>query len=236
MYWKDRQFVCSCNCAVALSPGKLIVGILSLTTCFALLTWSVSLRGLTPDDIAAATRDTLSSLHINVRGARNHSSSSTTQAVKFSRLSQVYKDRKLHDFYPHYLCGENPITQKDVDKLTLAIVAISYRAPLSLGNALRSWEKNGLHDIADEKVLFLNAPQPKDFELGEKYGYRIMTTKEHHGNIMAGPALAYAVGNLTSDIVLFMEKDFVLTADKETTMKEMYAGIEHIAHGVDAYR
>lgn len=39
-----------------------------------------------------------------------------------------------------------------------------------------------------------------------------------------------------ADYILFMEKDFVLSADKETTMRELYHGMAHLARGVELYR
>ena len=53
---------------------------------------------------------------------------------------------------------------------------------------------------------------------------------------MAGPSIAYLAGNTSADYILFMEKDFVLSANRDTMMREMYVGVQHLARGVDLYR
>lgn len=53
---------------------------------------------------------------------------------------------------------------------------------------------------------------------------------------MAGPSLAYLAGNTSADYILFMEKDFVLSAPRDVMMREMYTAVQHLARGVDVYR
>jgi len=136
----------------------------------------------------------------------------------------------------HELCGDDSVAAEVVAKKTIALIAITYKSPLSLGASMRTWRDNGLLDMVDERILFINAPSKADFDIGNEFGFKIMTTDEHGGNVMAGPALAYAVGNITSDYVLFMEKDFHLTADRNTALREMWAGVWHMARGVEVYR
>ncbi|KAA0156070.1 hypothetical protein FNF29_01486 [Cafeteria roenbergensis] len=136
----------------------------------------------------------------------------------------------------HELCGDEVVPAHEAARKTLALIAITYKSPRSLAASLETWQSGGLLDLADELVLFVNAPSKRDIDLGEQYGFRVMTTTEHNGNVMAGPALAYAVGNITSDYVLFMEKDFHLTQDRQTALREMWAGVWHLARGVEVYR
>jgi hypothetical protein len=144
---------------------------------------------------------------------------------------------ELAPFDDHYLCGKDSIDLEDVVvKKKIAIAAVTWKAPLSLRNSLESWKRGGLLDLVDERMLFINSPSDEDLLIAKEYDFDIYTTNEHDGNIMAGPALAYLVGNSTSDIILFMEKDFVLSVDRETTMRELYTGIQHLARGVDLYR
>ena len=139
-------------------------------------------------------------------------------------------------------------------------------APLSLRNSLESWKKGGLlvrprcdfikralfppttrvrspashspiaQDLVDEKMIFINSPQPIDYELAKEYDFDVYTTEERKGNIMAGPALSYLIGNSTADYVLFMEKDFELITSREDTMRELYLGMHMITRGVDVWR
>jgi len=154
-----------------------------------------------------------------------------------SKLAEnLAPNTQIANFDDHYLCGENPITEAETIRKTLAIVAITWRAPLSLRNSMESWRRGGLLDLVDERMIFINSPSEEDYAIANEYDFDIYTTQEHDGNIMAGPALAYLVGNSTADYILFMEKDFVLSADKPTTMRELYTGVQHLARGVDVYR
>jgi hypothetical protein len=137
----------------------------------------------------------------------------------------------------HYLCGENvEVTEGDVLKKKLALVVVTWRAPLSLRHSLETWKANGLMDLVDEKMIFINSPQQVDYDLAKEYDLDVYITDERDGNIMAGPALTYLVGNTSADYVLFMEKDFALTSDKATSARELYHGMHMMARGVDVYR
>lgn len=72
--------------------------------------------------------------------------------------------------------------------------------------------------------------------IAKEFDFDVYTTDERGGNIMAGPSITYLVGNSSADVVLFMEKDFVLNADKETTARELYHGMYMISRGIDVYR
>jgi hypothetical protein len=140
-------------------------------------------------------------------------------------------------FDDHYLCGEAPPpTEDELIRKTVALVAVTWRAPLSLRNSMESWRRGGLLDVVDERMLFINSPSEEDRAIAVEYGFDVYTTEERGGNIMAGPALAYLVGNSSADYVLFMEKDFVLSADAPTMKRELYTGVQHLARGVDVYR
>lgn len=155
-----------------------------------------------------------------------------------SRLAEALAPATdLAEFDDHYLCGSQAVTEGEVIKKKLALAVVSWRAPKSLRNSMESWRAGGLLDIADERMIFLNSPTPEDVAIARDFNFDIYTTEERDGNIMAGPSLAYLAGNTSSDYILFLEKDFVLSAgSKEEMMVEMYAGITHLARGVDVYR
>jgi hypothetical protein len=137
----------------------------------------------------------------------------------------------------HYLCGENTgVTEAEVVRKKLALVCVTWMAPLSLRNSLESWARGGLLDLVDERMLFINSPQPVDRELAAEFGFDVYTTDERDGNIMAGPALSYLVGNSSADYVLFMEKDFELSASRADTVRELLLGVHMLARGVDVWR
>jgi hypothetical protein len=154
-----------------------------------------------------------------------------------SKLAEAMApDANLADFDDHYLCGDKPLVEPEVLKMKLALAAVSWMAPRSLRNSMESWRSSGLLDIADEKMIFLNSPTPEDLEIAHEFDFDIYTTDERNGNVMAGPAIAYLVGNSSSDIILFLEKDFVVSSTREVMMRELWTGNQHLARGVDVYR
>jgi hypothetical protein len=166
---------------------------------------------------------------------RNHLLSDPDGPSKLATF--VAPDTVLPPVDDHYLCGENAgVSEAEVVRKKLALVCVTWMAPLSLRNSLETWKKGGLLDLVDEKMMFINSPQPVDYALAKEYDFDVYTTEEHNGNIMAGPALSYLVGNASADYVLFMEKDFELNSDKPTTARELYLGMHMLARGVDVWR
>ena len=155
-----------------------------------------------------------------------------------SRLSEYLAPAtQLPRVDDHYLCGENvDVSESDVVRKKLAIVVVTWRAPLSLRHSLESWRDTGLLDLVDEKMIFINSPQQVDYDLAKEYDFDVYTTEERDGNIMAGPALTYLVGNTSADYVLFMEKDFAANSPKPVIARELYLGMHMVARGVDVYR
>ena len=154
-----------------------------------------------------------------------------------SRLAEALAPAtETNDFDDHYLCGAHDATEGEVIKKKLALAAVSWMAPKSLRNSMESWRAGGLLDVVDERMIFLNSPTAEDRAIAAEYAFDVYTTEEHGGNIMAGPSLAYLVGNTSADYVLFMEKDFVLSAPRDTMLREMFVGVQHLARGVDVYR
>ena len=155
-----------------------------------------------------------------------------------SRLAEaVAPETRLPPIDDHYMCGEEGIvTEADVMRKKLAIAVITWAAPLSLRNSMESWRRGGLLDIVDERMIFINSPTEEDRGIAKEYGFDVYTTPERGGNIMAGPALAYLMGNATAEHVLFMEKDFVLSSDRATMLREVYHAQHLLARGVHVVR
>jgi hypothetical protein len=157
-----------------------------------------------------------------------------------SRLAEALAAAGISTALPpvddHYLCGGAAPSEDEVLRKKLAIAVVTWKAPQSLRNSLMSWQAGGLLDIADERMMFINSPSQEDVALAEEFDFDVYTTEELNGNIMAGPAIAYLVGNSSSDNVLFMEKDFAQTADRNTMLREMWEGTHALARGVEVYR
>lgn len=199
----DGRVVTSVNCMLSLSQGKCCVVVLSIVAAILVLALSGSraIQGSRPPwSTASPPRGDSGRL-----GAPLVPTGSTRG---LSKIAQALPGVVLPPLADHFLCGENDPSPDELARKTLAIIVITWRAPRSLENSLRSWRSGGLLDIADELIMFINSPTARDRALAAEYGFSVLTTHEHHGNIMAGPALGYAVGNATSDYVLFLEKDF----------------------------
>ena len=65
---------------------------------------------------------------------------------------------------------------------TLALVVISSATPRSLLNSMRTWDRSGLLDMVDDRVLWLNAPSEVDIAIGTQFGFRILSPSamQHH--------------------------------------------------------
>lgn len=158
-------------------------------------------------------------------------------------ISRIAEAAAPHTALPpvddHYLCGENPeVTEAEVMRKKLAMVVVTWNAPLSLRNSMNSWARGGLLDLMDEKMIFIQRSPSfdEDMAIAKEFDFDVYLTDENNGNVMAGPAVAYLCGNTTADYVLFMEKDFVLSADRATTIRELWHGMFMVARGVDVYR
>lgn len=158
----------------------------------------------------------------------------------YSRLAEALVAAGIPTTLPpvedHYMCGGVDVTEAEVLHKKLAIAAVTWRAPQSLRNSMQSWRDGGLLDIIDERMLFINSPTQEDYDIAKEFEFDVYTTHERNGNIMAGPSIAYLAGNTSADYILFMEKDFVLTGDRDTVLKEMYSGVVSMARGIDVYR
>jgi hypothetical protein len=162
-----------------------------------------------------------------------------------SRLAEALApNTRTPAFDDHYLCGTSPLAapgrEEELEdaavRKKIALAAVTWRAPLSLRNSMESWRRGGLLDIVDERMLFVNSPSEEDLAIAREYEFDVYTTAESGGNIMAGPALAHLAANASADTILFMEKDFVLSADRATMMRELFSGVQHLARGVDLFR
>lgn len=125
-----------------------------------------------------------------------------TEPGGYSRLAEELVKAGISTALPavddHYMCGSERVTEEDVLRKKLALVAVTWRAPLSLRNSMLSWSRGGLLDIVDERMLFINSPTDEDYAIAREFAFDVYTTHERGGNIMAGPSLAYLVGNTSA--------------------------------------
>lgn len=102
-------------------------------------------------------------------------------------------------------------------QLTLGLLALTFRQPRSLESSLRSWRHGGLLDVVSERLLIANDPMVEELALAVSFGFVVRQPAQFRGarlrklNVMTiGQALWFGLHELTSDQVLFLEKDFAL--------------------------
>lgn len=56
----------------------------------------------------------------------------------------------------------------------VSLVALSYKAPKTLLNSMKTWKQSGLLDVVTEKILILNDPSPEEYSIALEYGFRVI--------------------------------------------------------------
>lgn len=208
----QRRLRLSLHCDAALSWGKLVLIALALAG----MIFYIAQRD------EAAIQEAIQNAETRVLQSALAGARRAPPGVRRSKLAQRIGDKNLkqHEFNDHYLCGsvEN-IRLDEVASKSLALAVVTYRAPKSLAHSMKTWYKTGLLEMAEEKFIFINSPSQvcsldfrsgwfflflifgliwlwqEDMDIANSYGFTIFTTTEQGGNIMAGPSLAYLVGN-----------------------------------------
>lgn len=97
----------------------------------------------------------------------------------------------------------------------VSLVALSYRAPKTLLNSMRSWQASGLLDWMTERIAILNDPLPVDLAIAESFGFFVLQPKDipqakiAKKNVLTiGAAFYYALQIMRGEYLLFLENDF----------------------------
>lgn len=165
---------------------------------------------------------------------------------------QVYTETSSRDKLCH---GRRPVNLTSLAARRVCLVVVSYRAPRSLENSVRSWARAGLLDLVDDKIMWLNAATDQERALGAEFGFRVLEPRNMTYHVFktdfpqafkgrrpqrlpalvvgsernswtVGPSLVHAADMTDADYVLFLEKDFMI----EDHVRERM-----VAHGGDAW-
>ena len=147
------------------------------------------------------------------------------------------------------LCGKAlDNTKTELDRILqnkLGIIALSYRTPSTLQNAMQSWRRSGLLQLTAEKIAILNDPLPIDVAIAQRHGFQVFEPNKMPGVRMAkknvitiGTAFFHGLAMSKSDYVLFLEKDFKIdtTLAFEEIKKELLAAIWLLEKGIPIVR
>jgi hypothetical protein len=111
-------------------------------------------------------------------------------------------------------------------KKGIALVALNYRAPLTLLNSVRSWNNSGLLSLMEDRVMILNDPYTNEILLSLNNGFRVVQPNQIQGSKMSKPnvftigaAFYYSLHLTTSEYILFLENDFSI--DTSLTIQEI---------------
>lgn len=116
-------------------------------------------------------------------------------------------------------------------ELDLTIAVLSWQQPKTLRHTFESYRRNGLLDIAKEKLVFFNHVSKEDLKIASEYGFTALSAKS---NIGIGKPFQQLVEKATSKYFLFLENDFMLVEDKETTWKRLNDAIELLENNITA--
>lgn len=115
--------------------------------------------------------------------------------------------------------------------LTLAM--LSWRQPRTLKHSLESYKRQGLLDMAREKLIFFNECTREDRRIAEKYGFRVLQAKRNIGIAIPFQELIRAA---SGRYFLFLENDFMLVEDSSTCETELKAAMTVLEEGIACVR
>ncbi len=147
-----------------------------------------------------------------------------------------------HGGEPQYKPENPPTSYADIADNTLGVVALTLDTPATLLNSMLTWSKSGLLDVTSEKLLIANKGIPSEVALGLDYGFHVLEPSSipnaklnpSKSNVITiGSAFHAALDTLSTDYVLFLEKDFSAdhTLDEKTFMREIATAIQLLEEG-----
>lgn len=107
-------------------------------------------------------------------------------------------------------------------KITLAV--LTWKAPKTLESSLESI--SSLLPIFAEKILVCQESDPREIEIGNKYGFRVIALEKNVG-IQNG--MKHCFEEAANSIVLFYENDLNLRVDPAVATRVIYKGAEALA-------
>lgn len=117
--------------------------------------------------------------------------------------------------------------------MDLTIAVLSWRQPKTLRNTFESYRKNGLLDLAEQKLVFFNEVSKEDVKIAKEFGFEVLSSKQ---NIGIGLPVQQLAARADKKYFLFLENDFMLVEKTEITKKRLETAAELLNNGIDAVR
>lgn len=119
--------------------------------------------------------------------------------------------------------------------LPITVCILTHKSIKALPETLKSYRDNGLFNVVDEVILFVNeCTTDYELNLAEEFGITHVITKDV--NVGIGAAfleMAYAARN---ENILLLEDDFKLIEYEHTAYKRLKAGVDLINSGYECVR
>lgn len=120
-----------------------------------------------------------------------------------------------------------------MEKLPVSICILSWKTGKTLRNTLKSYKKYGLLDIVDDILILFQEVTEDDKRLADQYNIRYIGLKE---NIGIGKGMKMLAENAACENILFLEHDWQLLEDQNTTLSRLRSGLEMLDNGFDVVR
>ena len=109
---------------------------------------------------------------------------------------------------------------------------LTWRKPKTLENTLLSYKHFDFLKLFNEKIMFLQQNVPRERQIAENFGFRMMSSTR---NIGIGKAMRQMISEMNSDYIIFLENDWILT--NNNFQKEIFDKIKYFENGdLDFYK
>lgn len=128
---------------------------------------------------------------------------------------------------------EKKVKIKSMKLFPISICILSWKSDKTLKNTLKSYQKNGLLNLFDDITILFQEVSEKDMALADKFGIKHIGLKE---NIGIGKGIIKLLENAKYNYVLFLEHDWELVENKNTTHQRLKSGLEMLQKGFHVVR
>lgn len=118
-------------------------------------------------------------------------------------------------------------------KLPISICILSWKSGKNLKNSLSSYHKNGLLEMVEDITILFQEVSDEDRKIAGKYKISIIGLNE---NIGIGKAIAKLAEKAACEKILFLEHDWELIEDRNTTLQRLQSGLDLLGEGFDIIR
>ena len=115
-----------------------------------------------------------------------------------------------------------------MEKLPISIGMLAWKSGQTLVNTLHSYYLNGLLEIVDDITIFFQETSEEDKTIANHF---VVSYIESDTNVGIAKAFIELAKNAKTDRILFLEHDWKLIEDKETTYNRLSSGLELINSG-----